>query len=72
MKSDGRLFALKEVNRDFVMKTGKMEAIMRERDVLEEMLDCPQIIDLECTFMDDDNFYFLMEYVENGTLEKLI
>ena len=71
-KSSGKLYALKEVNRDDVRKRGKVQTIIRERDYLEEMGLCSYIINLECTFMDDDNFYFLMDYASKGTLDKIL
>lgn len=39
-KKTGKLFALKEVDRDFVEKVGKVEALIRERDILKSSNDC--------------------------------
>lgn len=61
-RSNGKLFAIKEVNCEFVQKIGKVESIYRERDILEAMLDCSQIVSLDSTLLDEDNFYFVMEY----------
>lgn len=45
--------------------------MFRERNILEQMIHCRQIISLELTMLDDDNFYFVMEYASRGTLDML-
>lgn len=46
--------------------------MFRERDILEQVCENSNIVALECTFQDDDNLYFLMEYAEKGSLSSLI
>ena len=36
------------------------------------MCDHKNIVSLECTFQDEDNLYFLMEFAEKGALSSLI
>jgi serine/threonine protein kinase len=50
----------------------KIDAVYRERDILDEWCSHPNIIQLECTFQDNDCLYFLMEYAENGSLARLL
>ena len=35
-------------------------------------MGCQYIIDLEGTFLDDDNFYFLLEFASKGTIDKIL
>lgn len=65
-------YALKQVDRVLVNKAGKLESIIRERDILEDLTECPQVMNLEATFLDSDYFYFVCEYLENGTLDSVI
>ena len=53
------------------MKHDKVHSVHRERDILMNAKH-PNIVLLECTFQDDDNLYFLMEYVENKSLSELL
>ena len=63
---------MKVLDRAVVEKRDKLEAVLREKEILEEFLDTPQIIDLEGTMIDEENLYFITEYCENGTLETLM
>lgn len=45
---------------------------MRERDCLDLMGPCKQIINIYQTIEDDDNLYFVLEIAENGTLDKIM
>ena len=46
--------------------------MLREARILEEMLECHQIVALDATLLDDENLYFVMEHVQKGPLDKLI
>lgn len=54
------------------MKFGKINSVLRERDTLEKLCECKNIIKLDCTFQDEKNLYFLMEYADKGSIETII
>jgi serine/threonine protein kinase len=70
-KANGDQFALKKLEKAFVLKHGKAYAVHRERDVLTKLTH-PNIVRLDGTFQDQENLYFLMEYVPNGSLTEFI
>lgn len=63
-----KVYALKEISKALLKKEEKLFQIFRERDILAEFNNCEQFIGLDATFMDSENFYFLMEYANKGTL----
>ena len=64
----GCKYSLKVLDRAVVEKCDKLEAVLREKEILEEFLDTPQIIDLEGTMIDEENLYFITKYCDNGML----
>lgn len=66
------LFALKELEIAKIQKFDKTTAVFRERDIMDEISDHDNMIKLECTFNDDQNLYFLCDYVEKGALSSII
>lgn len=71
-KNDNMMFALKELEKEHILKYGKQNAVIREKDILEMVCEHKNIISLECTFQDEDNLYFLLEFAEKGSLISLI
>ena len=56
------MYALKEVDFDFVAKHDKMEAVLREKECLEAVRGCKQIVSLDDTFMEGNGLFFVMEF----------
>lgn len=48
--NDKMIFALKELEKEHILKYGKHNAVIREKDILEMVCDHKNIISLECTF----------------------
>jgi len=67
-KKTKQKYALKEISKEMVLKHDKIKAVFREQNIHENMSECRYIINLKCTFQDDLNLYFLMEFAENGSL----
>jgi serine/threonine protein kinase len=65
------LFALKKLDKLQIIKANKVESVHRERDIMMEAKH-PNIVNLDCTFSDDQNLYFLLEYAENRSLSELL
>ncbi len=70
-KTTLKQYALKCVDKIHIIKHEKIESVHRERDILM-LAKHYNIVNLECTFSDETNLYFLMEYVPNGTLSQLL
>jgi serine/threonine protein kinase len=65
------LYALKVLNKDFLIKTEKTEEPMIERNILL-MCDHPSIIKLIKTFQTKHKLYFVLEYINNTNLNNLL
>lgn len=70
-KNTLKQYALKTLDKVHIIKHDKVESVHRERDILMTAKH-PNIVHLECTFSDEDNLYFLLEYVENKSLSELL
>ena len=64
----GVKYALKVVEKSHILRYNKTEAIFRERDIGSELSGHRNIVEFVGTFQDEDHLYFLLEYVENGSL----
>jgi len=64
-------YAIKTLEKYQVVKFDKIDAVMREKDIVMS-LDHPTIIKLHHTFQDDNNLYFAFELAEGGSLTKFI
>jgi serine/threonine protein kinase len=71
-KDTGHLYALKELEKNHILRYGKENAVIREKDILDIVCGHRNIISLECTFQDENKLYFLMEFAEKGSLSSLI
>lgn len=49
-KSTGKLYGMKVLEKQTILKYDKIKAVYDERDILEFVCDCPNIIQLELTF----------------------
>ena len=63
---------MKELEKEHILAYDKINAVFREKDILELVCDHKNIVRLDCTFSDAKNLYFLMEYADKGSLINLI
>lgn len=80
-RGPGKICAIKVLDKYHIMKVGmtfanfsqhkKIQSVFRERDLLRELIH-PNIIRQFLTFQDDQNLYYVFEYVNRGSLTKLI
>jgi len=70
VKDTKTLEACKVCSKERIKKEGKVEAIFRERDIMQYLshYGSPFIIKLVGTFTDEWNLYFIMTYARNGEL----
>ena len=71
-KNTLKQYALKCVDKIHIIKHDKIESVHREKEILMLSSGHPNIVKLECTFSDEANLYFLLEYVPNKTLSELL
>lgn len=70
-KSDGKSFALKQVNKAFINKINKIHHVYIEKLLLSN-LQHESIVQLVETLQDEHFLYFLLEFLSNGTLSELM
>ena len=66
------LVAIKQLDKQDLIKKNKTEAVMREKQVLKELTGKPFIIQIKQAFMDEESLYFVFEHCLYGTLSNLI
>lgn len=69
--SDGKKVAIKMLDKHHLIKSHKVEHVMREKKILSEFSH-PNLIEIVGTFQDEDNLYFALSFEENGDLIGLI
>lgn len=63
---------MKVLEKNHIIKYDKIESVFRERKNAETLSGHPNIVQFDATFQDEDNLYFLLEYVEKGSLAGLL
>lgn len=69
--SDKKKVAIKMLDKHHLIKSHKVEHVMREKKILSEFTH-PNLIELVGTFQDEDNLYFALGYEENGDLAGML
>jgi len=70
-KATGEVFAMKMMNKDFVIQKNQLAHARAERDAMVEQ-DDPGIVRLFYSFQDSHFLYFVMEYLSGGDLMNLL
>ena len=69
---NGRKFALKQLEKGFITKYDKVQAVFRERYISSELSDHNNVVKFHGSFQDEENLYFLLEYCPYGSLSDLM
>ena len=69
--TDNRKVAIKMLDKHHLIKSHKVDHVMREKKILSEFTH-PNLIELVGTFQDEDNLYFALGYEANGDLIGLL
>ncbi|PAA72881.1 hypothetical protein BOX15_Mlig007623g1 [Macrostomum lignano] len=67
-KSDGRIFAVKVLQKEQIKKRNEVKHIMSERNVLVRNIEHPFLCALHMSFRTPDKLYFVLDYVNGGEL----
>lgn len=67
---DKHLFALKQIQKDMILKYQKTMAVFRERDLMDilKKANARYVLKIHLSFQDERYLYFLMEYITGMTL----
>ena len=71
-KTSNDLVAIKQLDKNMLLKLNKQEAVMREKQILKQLQSIKGVIELQATFMDNDSLYFVFEHCKYGTLSTLV
>lgn len=71
-KSTGRIFALKEVDKHFLVKEKKAPQAKAEMEALIALRECKLVLRLFCTFQTPQCLYYLLEYCANRDLQYFV
>ena len=66
-KKTGKVYAMKCIRKDVILKNENMDSLKLEKEILYEM-NHPFIVGMDYVFSDDVRIYFLMDFVEGGEL----
>ena len=66
--ADGRVYAIKVLDKKTVMKKGELDHVKSERNVLISTAEHPFLVSLHYSFQTAEKLYFVMDYVNGGEL----
>ncbi|XP_002730613.1 serine/threonine-protein kinase Sgk3-like [Saccoglossus kowalevskii] len=67
-KKEGKVFAVKVLQKQAIMKRNEVKHIMAERNVLLKNVKHPFLVGLHYSFQTKDKLYFILDYVNGGEL----
>ncbi|XP_066479129.1 serine/threonine-protein kinase Sgk2 isoform X3 [Tiliqua scincoides] len=67
-KSDGSFYAVKVLQKKFILKKKEQNHIMAERNVLLKNVKHPFLVGLHYSFQTKEKLYFVLDYVNGGEL----
>lgn len=68
-KDTGEYFALKGINKMFVVEKDYFESVMREKQILQE-LDNPFLVNLKCAFHTPEKLFLVMPFIQGGDQQQ--
>lgn len=73
-KKTGNLFALKVMNKKTIIAKKSIEAVLREKSILEDLSASQTnfIGNTVASFQDKEKLYLLMEYLEGNNLRHIL
>lgn len=69
-RNSGKIYAMKILRKSEMLKKNQVSHVRAERDILALSQDNPWMVDLICSFQDDDFLYLVMEYLPGGDMMR--
>ena len=66
-KSDGAIYAMKTLKKDFVIRTKQVSNTKVERDIMQ-MVNHPFVVKLHFAFQNPEKLYFVCDFLNGGEL----
>ena len=66
-KSDGEIYAMKTLKKDFIIKTNQVQNTKTERDIMT-LIDHPFVVKLHNAFQSSETLYFVTDFLNGGEL----
>jgi len=66
-KASNKLYAMKCIRKDVILKNENMDSLRLEKEILYE-IEHPFIVGMDYVFSDEFRIYFLMDFIEGGEL----
>jgi len=66
-KSDGQIYAMKTLKKDFIIKTNQVSQTKTERDIMT-LINHPFVVKLHFAFQTEDMLYFVTDFLNGGEL----
>jgi protein kinase A len=68
LKETKEFFAIKILKKSRILELHQVDHLKNEKQILTLVRDCPFFVKLFSCFKDEENIYFIMEYVQGGEL----
>ena len=65
-KVENKIYAIKVLSKEAIIRRNEVKHIMTERNVLIKNLKHPFLIGLHYSFQSNDKLYFVLDYVNGG------
>ena len=65
-KTENKLYAIKVLKKEAILRRNEVKHIMAERNVLIQNLKHPFLVGLHYSFQSKDKLYFVLDYVNGG------
>lgn len=70
-KFENKIYAIKVLSKEAIIKRNEVKHIMAERNVLIRNLKHPFLVGLHYSFQSNDKLYFVLDYVNGGEVSIL-
>ncbi|CAF1123639.1 unnamed protein product, partial [Brachionus calyciflorus] len=71
-KLENKIYAIKVLNKEAILKRNEVKHIMAERNVLINNLEHPFLVGLHYSFQSTDKLYFVLDYVNGAEIAHAI
>jgi len=66
-KDNGRIYAMKVLNKKTILERNELEHTRAEKSILQKLVH-PFLVNLNYSFQSEDKLYFIMDYINGGEL----